>query len=72
MFALVLALAINDSTIKANDSIATAKRVSFHRESTIKAPSELALVAVSTRAERTPERLTTCHQNAYGSCWSEN
>lgn len=72
MFALVLALAINDSTIKANDSIATAKRVSFHRESTIKAPSELAFVSIKTRSEDEPEMLGTCHQSAYGSCWSEN
>jgi hypothetical protein len=47
-------------------------RPNMDRTSKIIAPIQTALVQVVTREAKKSEMLSTCYQNAYGSCWSEN
>ena len=47
-------------------------RPNMERVSKFVAPVSTALVQVVTREVHKAESLSTCYQNAYGSCWSEN
>ena len=47
-------------------------RPNMDRTSKIIAPVSTALVQVTTKQVQKAESLSTCYQNAYGSCWSEN
>lgn len=47
-------------------------RPNMDRVSKFVAPVNTALVQVVTKQVHKAESLSTCYQNAYGSCWSEN
>lgn len=47
-------------------------RPNMERNVNIVAPSTVEIVRTTPRKEEKAEKLSTCYQNAYGSCWSEN
>lgn len=47
-------------------------RPNMERRVNIVAPVSVAIVRTTPRKEEKAEKLSTCYQNAYGSCWSEN
>ena len=47
-------------------------RPNMERKVNIVAPAKVAIVRTTPRKEEQAEKLSTCYQNAYGSCWSEN
>lgn len=47
-------------------------RPNMERSVNIIAPVSVAIVRTTPRKEEQAEKLSTCYQNAYGSCWSEN
>lgn len=51
---------------------APVQRPNMDRTSKIVAPSEMQVIVKAPKAVQKAESLTTCYQNAYGSCWSEN
>ena len=47
-------------------------RPNMERKTNIVAPVSVAIVRTTPRKEEQAEKLSTCYQSAYGSCWSEN
>lgn len=47
-------------------------RPNMERNVNIVAPSTVEIVPTTPRKEEQAEKLSTCYQNAYGSCWREN
>jgi len=47
-------------------------RPNMERKANIIAPVAVAIVRTTPRKEEQAERLSTCYENKYGSCWSEN
>ena len=47
-------------------------RPNMERRVNIVAPANIAIVRTTPRKAEQAEKLSTCYQNAYGSCWSEN
>lgn len=47
-------------------------RPNMERKVNIIAPVSVAIVRTTPRKEEQAEKLSTCYESAYGSCWSEN
>ncbi len=47
-------------------------RPNMERSVNIIAPSQVAIVRTTPRKEEQAEKLSTCYESSYGSCWSEN
>lgn len=47
-------------------------RPNMDRVSKFVAPTELQVIVKAPKQVQKAESLSTCYQNAYGSCWSEN
>ena len=47
-------------------------RPNMERKTNIVAPVSVALVSTTPRREEQAEKLSTCYEASYGSCWSEN
>ena len=47
-------------------------RPNMGRKVNIVAPVSVALVRTTPRKEEQAEKLSTCYEASYGSCWSEN
>ena len=47
-------------------------RPNMERKVNIVAPVSVAIVRTTSRKEEQAEKLSTCYESSYGSCWSEN
>ena len=47
-------------------------RPNMERKVNIVAPANVAFVRTTARKEEEANKLSTCYEGAYGSCWSEN
>lgn len=47
-------------------------RPNMERNAQIKAPIAVAIVATTPRKEEQAEKLSTCYESSFDSCWSEN
>ena len=47
-------------------------RPNMERKVNIVAPVNVALVGTTPRKQEQAEKLSTCYEASYGSCWSEN
>ena len=47
-------------------------RPNMERKTNIVAPVSVAIVRTTPRREEQAEKLSTCYEASYGSCWSEN